>query len=261
MNDEVLIFERFDAVARLTLNRPKAMNALNGALLSAFEQALPALAADDGVRVLVITGAGNAFCAGADLKEVLAGTALPPGERDFLDRARDVFGALASFPKPVIAALNGITMAGGLELAMCADILIAAETARIGDAHANFGVFPGAGGAALLPRVIPLHTALYLLLTGNTLSAAEMKSLGLVSEVHSDDRLADATLALARQIAAKSPIALRRMKEVARASADKTRPDALLHEQVALRQHLRSHDLHEGLRAFAEKRPPVFQGR
>ena len=258
---EALSLERFDSVVRLTLNRPKAMNAINGALLGALVDVLPGLAADPGVRVLVLTGAGNAFCAGADLKEVVAGLAAAPGERDFLDHAGEVFALLSNFPKPVIAALNGITMAGGLELALCADILLAAESARIGDAHANFGVYPGGGGAAVLPRVLPLHTALYLLFTGKTLSAAEMKSLGLVSEVHADERLGEASLALAQQIAAKSPIALARMKAVARASADKTRADALLHEQVMLRQHLRSFDLHEGLRAFAEKRAPVFQGR
>ncbi|MDE1947027.1 MAG: enoyl-CoA hydratase/isomerase family protein [Burkholderiales bacterium] len=259
MNDEVLILERIDAVARLTLNRPRAMNALDGALLAALAQTLPALAADDSIRVLVLTGAGPAFCAGADLEQALAAAA--PGEPDFLDRAREVLGLLAAFPKPVVAALNGLTMAGGLELALCADILLAAESARIGDAHANFGVYPGGGGAAVLPRVLPMHMALYLLFSGKTLAAAEMKALGLVSEVHADAGLADAALELAQLIAAKSPIALRRMKEVARASADKTRADALLHEQVLLRQHLRSQDLQEGLRAFTEKRAPVFQGR
>jgi enoyl-CoA hydratase/carnithine racemase len=261
MENDVLILEVSGPVARLTLNRPKAMNALNGAMLTAFERVLCDLADNDEIRVLVLTGMGAAFCAGADLKEVLAGAASAPGERDFLDRARDVFEQIAEFPKPVIAALNGITMAGGLELAMCADILVAARSAQIGDAHANFGVYPGAGGSAVLPRLLPLNTALYLLLTGKTLSAAEMQTHGLVSEVHDDERLTEATLALARQIATKSPIALRRMKEVARASADKSRADALLHEQVMLRQHLRSSDFQEGLRAFAEKRAPQFEGR
>ena len=261
MTDDVLIYETFGPVARLTLNRPKAMNSLNTAILVSLEARLAEIAARDDLRVLVLTGAGPAFCAGADLKEVLAGATAEPGEPDFLDRAATVFGQLRAFPKPVIAALNGVTMAGGLELAMCADIVLAAESATIGDAHANYGVYPGAGGAAILPRLIPLNMAMYLLFTGKSLSAAEMKALGLVCEIHPDAGLADAVLALARQIAAKSPIALRRMKEVARATADKTRDDALLHEQVMSRQHLRSADLQEGLRAFAEKRPPQFQGR
>ena len=261
MQNDPLTLELLGPVARMTLNRPKAMNALNLATLAAFERLLPDLATRDETRVLVITGSGAAFCAGADLKEVTDGLRNAPGEQDFLDRARTLFERLAAFPKPVIAALNGVTMAGGLELAMCADLIVAAETAKIGDAHANFGVYPGAGGAAVLPRLVPLNTALYLLFTGKTLSAREMHALGLVCEVHPAETLADATLALAQQIATKSPVALRRMKEVARASADKTRADALLHEQVMLRAHLRSHDFQEGLRAFAEKRAPSFIGR
>jgi enoyl-CoA hydratase/carnithine racemase len=261
MNDDILLFEIHGAVARLTLNRPKAMNALNLATLDELERRLGEIARNDELRALVLTGNGPAFCAGADLKEVLAGADLAPGEADFLDRADAVFGMLRRFPKPVIAALNGVTMAGGLELAMCADIVVAAESATIADAHANFGVFPGAGGAAILPRLIPLNMAMYLLMTGKSLSAAEMKACGLVCEVHPDLALADAALALASHIAKKSPVALRRMKEVARASADKSGADALLHEQVMLRQHIRSADFHEGLRAFGEKRAPRFSGR
>lgn len=259
--DDILHYETFGAVARLTLNRPRAMNALNLATLDLLEQRLRDIAADNALRVLILTGSGAAFCAGADLKEVLAGAKAAPGEADFLDRASVVFGKLRDFAKPVIAALNGVTMAGGLELAMCADLIVAADSATIGDAHANFGVYPGAGGAAVLPRLIPLNMAMYLLLTGKSLPAAELKACGLVCEVHPAAELADATLALAQQIALKSPSALQRMKQVARASSDKSRDDALLHEQVMLRQHLRSHDLQEGLQAFAEKRAPQFQGR
>ncbi|WP_322051527.1 enoyl-CoA hydratase/isomerase family protein [Paraburkholderia bannensis] len=261
MTEEALLFETMGAVALLTLNRPTAMNAMNSALLAELDRRLTQIAADDDLRVLVVTGAGPAFCAGADLKEVLASQKAEAGEADFLDRADATLARLRNFPKPVIAALNGITMAGGLEIAMCADIVIAAQSAAIGDAHANFGVYPGAGGAAILPRLIPQNVAMYLLLTGKTLSAAEMKAYGLVSEVHPDGELADASMRLASQIATKSPVVLRRMKQVARVSADKSRDDALLHEQVMLRRHLRSFDLQEGLQAFAEKRAPRFQGR
>ena len=261
MTEEALLFETTGAVARLTLNRPEAMNAVNIALLTELDRRLAQLAADDEIRVLIVTGTGPAFCAGADLKEVLASQKAEVGEADFLDRADATLARLRNFPKPVIAALNGITMAGGLEMAMCADIVIAAESAAIGDAHANFGVYPGAGGAAVLPRLIPQNIAMYLLLTGKTLSAAEMKAYGFVSEVHPDTELSDAAMKLAGQIAGKSPVVLRRMKEVARTSADKSRDDALLHEQVMLRRHLRSFDLQEGLQAFAEKRAPRFQGR
>ena len=149
MNEDVLLYDVDGSVARLTLNRPKAMNSLNLAMLAELDRRLTEIADDNEMRVLVLTGAGAAFCAGADLKEVLAGQTLGPGEADFLDRANQVFGRLRNFPKPVIAALNGITMAGGLELAMCADLVIAAESATLADAHANFGVYPGAGGAAV----------------------------------------------------------------------------------------------------------------
>jgi enoyl-CoA hydratase/carnithine racemase len=261
MTESVLSFEAIGSVARLTLNRPKAMNSLNLAMLTALDSALTEVSSNDELRVLVVTGAGPAFCAGADLKEVLAGASLAAGEAGFLDRANVVYGRLRNFAKPVIAALNGVTMAGGLELAMCADLIVAAESATIADAHANFGVYPGAGGAAVLPRLIPLNMAMYLLFTGKSLSAAEMKSCGLVCEVHPDAELGEAALKLAAHIARKSPSALRRMKEVARSSADKSREDALRHEQVMLREHLRSFDLQEGLQAFAEKRAPQFQGR
>jgi len=260
--DDAVLYEQRGNTAWLTINRPKAMNSINLAAIARFEKLLPEIAANDDIRVLVLTGTGPAFCAGADLKEVLASRDLPPGEADFLDRiCENVMNPLRDFPKPVIAALNGITMAGGLELAMCCDIVLASEQAQIGDAHANFGVYPGAGGAAVLPRLIPPNVAKYLLFTGKTLSAHEMQGYGLVNEVVSAEELQNAANALAELIASKSPIALRRMKAVANATMDKSRDAALEHEQVMLRKHERSYDMNEGLSAFSEKRAPEFKGR
>ena len=262
MSNSDVIYTQQGTTAWLTLNRPQAMNSISLSMIEHMEKLLPQIAADDSVRVVVVTGAGSAFCAGADLKEVLASKDLPPGEPDMLDRVCDeVMNPLRDFPKPVIAALNGITMAGGLELAMCCDIVLASEDARIGDAHANFGVYPGAGGAAVLPRLIPHNVAKYLLFTGKTLSAQEMKDYGLVNEVVPPSQLEQAATELAELIATKSPIALRRMKEVANASLDKSRDAALEHEQVMMRKHERSFDMAEGLRAFSEKRNPTFKGR
>ncbi len=261
MSESPLVYEVRGQVAWLILNRPKAMNSINMEMLSMYEEYLPNIIADDNVRALVITGTGPAFCAGADLKEVLAGSQLPPGEKDLLDRASEnVFDVLRDFPKPVIVAINGVAMAGGLETAMCADIVIAAEEAQLGDAHANFGVYPGAGGAAILPRLVPLNVAKYLLFTGKNLSAREMQNYGFVNEVVPADQLQEATQKLAEEIASKSPIVIRRMKEVANASTDKSRKAALEHEQVMLRKHQRSYDLAEGLAAFMEKRLPEFKG-
>lgn len=260
--DEAVLFDQRGHIAWLTMNRPKAMNSINLAAIGRFEELLPEIAANDSIRVLVLTGTGPAFCAGADLKEILASRSLPPGEADFLDRVcENVMNPLRDFPKPVIAALNGITMAGGLELTMCCDIVLASEEARIGDAHANFGVYPGAGGAAILPRLVPHNVAKYLLFTGKTLSAHEMQAYGLVNEVVPAAELESAATALAELIAGKSPIALRRMKEVANATLGKSRDAALEHEQVMMRKHERSYDMNEGLRAFTEKRAPDFKGR
>ncbi len=243
------------------LNRPDEMNALNHEIVEGMDKFLSEAEGDDNIKCLVISGKGRAFCAGADLKSTTGADPLPPGDPDFYDRIWEVFGRLRNFPKPVIASLNGYTMAGGLEIAMCCDLVVASEKAKIGDAHANFGVYPGAGGAAVLPRVIPLNVAKYLLFTGKTLSAQEMKDYGFVNEVTPHDALEETTQALADHISAKSPLALRRMKVVAQATQGQTRDDALRNEQLIFRQHLRSADMVEGLAAFAEKRPPVFQGR
>ena len=264
MTSNDVLVERNGPVTTVIINRPEARNACTVATVKALHDAFMAFEADDDAKVAVLTGQGDYFCAGADLKEALGdiagGTGAAPGEKDFLAQASALFATLRNFPKPVIAALNGVTMAGGLELAMCADIVLAAESAKIGDAHANFGVFPGAGGAALLPRLVPQNVANYLLLTGKSLSAAQMHAYGFVNEVHADGELAAAAAKLAQQLASKSPVVLRRMKLVARASLDKSRDDALLHEQVQLREHLKSYDILEGLRAFGEKRAPVFKG-
>ena len=253
-----LLYETRGAVAWLTLNRPKAMNTISLDMIALYEKYLPQISADDSIRVLVVTGVGKAFCAGADLTQVLEN--VETGEPDFLDRICAVLDILRDFPKPVVAALNGITMAGGLETAMCADIVVAAEEAQIGDAHANFGVYPGAGGAALLPGLVPHNVAKYLLFTGKTLSAREMLNYGFVNEVVDGEQLIEATQKLADSIARKSPCALRRMKVVANRSVGQSREASLAHEQVMLREHTRSYDFAEGLKAFSEKRKPEFKG-
>ncbi len=155
------------AVGWLTMDRPAAMNSLNREMAAAMTAQLKAWRDDSAVRAVVLTGNGRAFCAGADLKEV----AEPPvtGEPDFLDVVVGFVDTLRSFPKPVIAAVNGLALAGGLETVMACDLVLAAESAKLGDAHSNFGVFPGAGGAAVLPRKVPANVARWLLFTGAAL--------------------------------------------------------------------------------------------
>ncbi|KRU85374.1 enoyl-CoA hydratase [Pseudomonas aeruginosa] len=254
---ESVTFEVKGQVGWITLSRPKAMNALNPEMLQAMVECLKAWEGDADVRVVALTATGPAFCAGADLK--VSGTP-EPGEMDLLDNIVTFFDRLRVFPKPVIAAVNGLALAGGLETVLCCDFVIAAESARFGDAHSNFGVFPGGGGAAILPRKIPENVAKYLLFTGDSLPAQDMKTYGLVSEVVPDGQLLARVQAIGDKLADKSPLVLRRMKRVADEAADKSRADALRHELLELRNHQRSYDIAEGLRAFAEKRKPAFKG-
>ncbi|MDH4873566.1 enoyl-CoA hydratase/isomerase family protein [Pseudomonas sp. BN515] len=254
---ESVSFEVKGQVGWITLTRPKAMNALNREMLEAMIARLHAWEDDAGVRVIALTATGPAFCAGADLKA--SGTP-QPGEPDLLDTIVAFFDLLRVYPKPVIAAVNGLALAGGLETVLCCDVVIAAQSARFGDAHSNFGVFPGGGGAAVLPRKIPENIAKYMLFTGDSLPAQDMKQYGLVSEVVADAELVDRVQAIGDKLADKSPLVLRRMKKVANEAGDKSRADALRQELLELRNHQRSYDMAEGVRAFAEKRKPDFKG-
>lgn len=251
-------FETKGRVGWITLERPKAMNALTREMVEAMTATLSQWRQDPAVRVVVLTGMGAAFCAGADLKQ--AGDPVEPGEKDYLDVIVDFFTLLRAFPKPVIAAVNGLALAGGLETVMCCDLVIAGQSARFGDAHSNFGVFPGGGGAAILPRKVPANVAKYLLFTGDSLPAEEMRHYGLVNEVVADAELAARAQALGEKLATKSPIVLSRMKRVANEATDKSARDALRDEELELRNHQRSWDIQEGLAAFAEKRKPQFRG-
>ncbi len=194
---------------------------------------------DPAVRVLAFTGTGErAFCSGADLKG--AKTTTEPGERDSLDHIVEFFTTLRTFPKPVMAVVNGLALAGGMEVVLSCDIVLAAQSARLGDAHSNFGVFPGGGGAAILPRKVPVNVANYLLFTGDTLSAADMRLYGLVNEVVPDTELRDRAQALGEKLAKKPAGAvadeargIRERRQVHRRraaprSARAARPQALL---------------------------------
>lgn len=248
------------SVACLALNRPDAMNALSTGMLAELDAHIRSVAADPEIRVVVVTATGRAFCAGADLIEVLGSAGALDTHRmlSFERQAQATFAALAGLGKPTIAALNGVTMAGGLELALHCDIVIASSRAKIGDGHTNYGLLPGAGGAARLPRVIGPTRAKYLAFTGALITAAQALSMGLVVEVVEPEHLESRTLELADAIAKRSPSALRLFKQVIDDGLDQPLPSALRLELLATAEHLHSGDVDEGLWAFAEKREPRF---
>lgn len=261
MSNQPIIYEKRNQTAWIYLNRPDEMNAIGKALLLALKEAIVQAENDDDVRVVVLSGKGKAFCAGANLKELLEDLEVKyQKEPGLLDLSEELFGKLEKLSKPLIAALNGITLAGGLELAMTADFVIASEKAKIGDAHANFGVLPGAGGAVKLPRKIGVNRAKYLLFTGEFISAAEMKEYGFVQEVVSSEELEITVQEIADKISEKSPLVLRKMKQLVSDGLEQPVEIALKQELLSLKAHTKSYDMAEGLAAFIEKRKPVFEG-
>jgi enoyl-CoA hydratase len=261
MNEQAVFIEKRNQVAWIYLNRPNDMNAISREILEGLKEAVQTVEADEEIRVVVLTGTGKAFCAGADLKELMQDLEnKQPGQTNLLDGADSTFGSLAKLSKPLIAALNGITLAGGLELAMSADIVVASEKAKIGDAHANFGVLPGAGGSAKLPRIIGVNRAKYLLFTGDFISANQMKEYGFIHEVVSPEELESTVQAIAEKIAEKSPLVLQKMKQLVHDGLEQPLELALKQELLSLKAHTQSYDMNEGLSAFAEKRKPEFRG-
>lgn len=256
-----ICFERRGAGAWITLNRPQALNSLTLKMLSEIEECAGACRDDASITALVFTGADKGFCTGADLKEITDSLKDDtPGNKDFLERIGEVFNMLRDYPKPVIAAVNGYALAGGLELVMCCDLVFAAENAKMGDAHSNFGILPGAGGAAVLPRKIGINRAKYLLLTGDLLTAAEMERYGLVNRVLPEAELVREVDDLIEKLSKKSPLALCKVKELANAALDQSERSALNQELLYLRHYNRSFDVYEGIDAFNEKREPQFRG-
>jgi enoyl-CoA hydratase/carnithine racemase len=257
---QALVLERHGAAAWIRLNRPKAMNALSRDVLDLLNRALDEIAADPEIRVVVLTGSGPAFCAGADLR----GLSGPSGELDpddvvdFVAYASRTVERLPALSRPVICGVNGLALAGGLELLLAADLVIASSSARIGDAHANYGLLPGAGGSVRLPRVLGTHRAKYLAFTGDFFPPSSPVLAGLVQEIVEPDALEARLHELAEHLAVRSPRGLAAMKRLIDAATDISLADALAAEQQACREHFRSADFREGLAAFAEKRPPRY---
>lgn len=258
-NDAVL-YEVRDHVAIITLNRPEAMNAINGALAGGLARALHTADKDADVRVVVMTGNGRAFCAGMDLKAFAAGEALSdPDHPEF------GFEGIIRRPiaKPLIAAVNGFAMGGGAELVLTTDLAVAAKSATFGLPEVKRGLIAAGGGVLRLPRQIPFRKAMEIALTGRKVSADEAAELGLVNKVVEDDELLAATLALAAEIVANAPLAVRATKQMiydrARFGSERDTEIWEAHDATVL-PVFATKDAREGAVAFAEKRDPVWRG-
>lgn len=255
-----VLYEKKDKIAVITLNRPEAMNAINGELARELYDVWNTFAEDPARSVLIITGAGEkAFCVGADLKEKdhkgdVHVTAFWDGSFKLPMRGSELF-------KPVIAAINGHCLGGGLELALLADIRIAAEHATFGQPEIRLGIFPGMGATQRLPRTLPYNLAAEMLFTGERFGAAKALEIGLVNRVVPSRDLMKTALSMAETIGANAPLALRAVKEALLKSYDLPLDQGLRLEGLLRRIVGDTEDAQEGVRAFLEKRKPLFRGK
>ncbi|MBC7543430.1 MAG: enoyl-CoA hydratase/isomerase family protein [Candidatus Sericytochromatia bacterium] len=248
-----------DGIGVLTLNRPEVMNAVNRALLTELHGVLQAWRFDRTVRAIVVTGAGDkAFSAGADLKE--RATLQPDEVRQFLTLIRDTFALVEALPQPVIAALNGLALGGGLEFALACDVRLAAESAAMGLTETALGIIPGAGGTQRLPRLIGPGRAKEMIFTARRVGAREAEAWGLVNRVVPDADLRAAAIAMAQQMAANAPVALAQAKFAVQHGLGVDLASGLAIEGKAYEVCTPTADRIEALTAFREKRKPVFTG-
>ena len=258
MTDEQLILSETDgAVGLIRLNRPKVLNALNPQLMKQLAEQMEAFDRDDAVHVIVLAGNERAFAAGADIGDMAERSMLEMYKRDqFATWAR-----IARIKKPIVAAVSGFALGGGCELMMMCDVVIASETAQIGQPEINIGVMPGAGGTQRLTRAVGKATAMDVILTGRFLSAKEARSAGLVSRVVPVEHFLTEALRVAHTMAAKGPVALKLAKESVLKAFETTLAEGLEHERKLFYMLFATEDQKEGMRAFVEKRKPEFKGK
>ena len=258
MSDTVLM-EQEGRVAILTINRPDKLNALNDEVRDAMLAHLGRIEADDSIGVVVITGAGEkAFVAGADIGEFEGRS--PIDQREAMSGTR-IFDVMATYPKPVIAMINGFCLGGGCEMAMSCDVRIASSTARFGQPEINLGLIPGGGGTQRMPRLTGFGQALRLALSGDMIGGREAREIGLVEMVFEPDELREKTLEFAGRVASKSPITLRVAKQAVRAAMEMPLAAGIGYERDLFCLCFSTEDKKEGVAAFLEKRKPEWKGR
>jgi enoyl-CoA hydratase/carnithine racemase len=264
MTYKCLLYEVKDGIATLTLNRPERLNALGDTLREDLLDGVTRASQDAEVRVIVLTGAGKGFCSGGDVKAMNEnkerGVGRPLTEKVAPGRDRGVL-ALRDAPKPVIAAVNGAAAGAGFNIALCCDIRLASTAAKFSQAFVKRGLHPDWGGTYFLPRVVGVAKACELIWTGDVIDAEQALRLGIVSAVHPPEELLPATYALARKIADGPPIAIRLSKRAIYHSLETDLKKALEFETYAQNICFDTEDAREGIRAFVDKRPPVFRGQ
>src|SRR5688572_3693307 len=260
MTFDNLLIERDGAVAIVTFNRPKVLNALNAQTLTELAAAMTSFKDDDAVRAIVITGAGDkSFVAGADINELAVLS--PVAGKEHARRGQHIFDAVEQLGKPVIAAINGFALGGGCELAMACTLRIAADTARFGQPEINLGLIPGYAGSQRLPRLVGKGVALEILLTGDMISAQRAYEIGLVNRVVAAAELMAEAKKLAHTLASKAPIAVRYIIEAVHHGLDGSLEDGQFLETSLFGAIASSADMKEGTKAFLEKRKAVWQGK
>jgi len=257
---ENILYEKKDGIAYITFNRPKVLNALNRKTVEELHHALLDAREDANVRVLILTGAGEkAFVAGADISELAVQT--PVKGKEFSIYGQSVFRVLETMGKPSICAINGFALGGGCELALSCTIRIASKTARLGQPEVKLGILPGYGGTQRLPRLCGKGVAHELCLTGEMITAEQALRIGLVNHVHEPAELLAAAEAMARKIMANAPLAVQYVMEAIERGVETPQEEGLFLEATLFGLSCSTEDMHEGTKAFLEKRPAEFKGK
>jgi enoyl-CoA hydratase/carnithine racemase len=262
MDKKHVLYEIKENIALITLNRPEAKNAFSPEMINLWRECLEKAKADDVVRVIVVTGKGDTFCSGGDIRDMAEGRLRSWDMKRFLwDGVHRIALSLEDLDKPVIAAINGSAMGAGLDMALMCDLRVASEKARFAESYIMMGLVPGDGGAYYLPRLINTSKALELLLTGDTLTADEALKLGIVNQVVPHEHLMEETMKLAKKIADKPPLAVRMMKRAVYQAQTSTLRSHLdyISSQLSLLSETEDHI--EAAKAFLEKRKPHFTGK